>query len=145
MLSIRIFSLLFIFLSLVLIYYGLDIKNTFSYEPLGPRPFPLVTLILIALCNVLLLFFSEHTKIQWPSVRLIRSLALLLLNLFCYALAFETLGFLLASMIFIFFTALIFGTRLVSALIFAILCSLALFYLFDICLQITLPLGEIFS
>ena len=145
MLSIRICSLLFIFLSLVLIYYGLDIRSEFNYEPLGPRPFPLAILGLIALCNVLLLFFSEHTKIQWPSLKLLVKLGLLLLNFFGYAFVFEIFGFLLASAIFIFITSLIFGARFFYALIFAVLCSLALFYLFDVCLQITLPVGEIFA
>ncbi|WP_104721477.1 tripartite tricarboxylate transporter TctB family protein [Helicobacter mesocricetorum] len=145
MLSIRIFALLFIFLSLVLMHYGLGIKSEFSYEPLGPRPFPLATLALIALCNVLLLFFSEQTKIQWPSLKLLQSLAFLLLNFFCYAWAFEYLGFLFASAIFIFFVALIFGARVFPALVFAVLCSLALFCLFDTLMQITLPQGEIFA
>lgn len=145
MLSIRIFSLLFIFLSLVLFYYGLGIKSEFNYEPLGPTPFPLAILVLIALCNVLLLFFSEHTNIQWAGLRIMQKLGLLLLNFFGYAFVFEIFGFLLASAIFIFVTSLIFGARFFSALIFAVLCSLGLFYLFDICLQITLPLGEIFA
>jgi len=145
MLAIRIFSVLLLILSVFLFYYGLDIKSEFNYEPLGPRPFPLATLVLIAFCSVLLLFFSEKTKVQYPKFESAKSLVLLLLNLFCYALLFEYLGFILSSMVFIFFTALIFQARVFFALIFAVLSSIALFYLFDDLLQITLAKGVVFE
>lgn len=46
--SIRIVAGILLVISLIGIYIGWNIHSDFNYEPLGPRPFPVGTLILIA-------------------------------------------------------------------------------------------------
>ncbi|ARJ57270.1 tripartite tricarboxylate transporter TctB family protein [Campylobacter cuniculorum] len=145
MISIRIFSVILLALCSFLIYQGLGIKTEFSYEPLGPRPFPIIALILIALGAFSLFFFFEETEIKWPDLALAKKTAFLIVNLFAFAFLFEYLGFIFSSMIFIFLTSLIFKAKWLYALIFAILASVLLYYLFDDLMQITLPAGQIFE
>lgn len=145
MVSTRIFASLLIVLSLLGVYYGWGIVTQFSYEPLGPRPFPIGTLVLIALCAILLFFFAENTNVQWPSFKVFQRLIALIISLFIFAFLFEYLGFIPCSILLIFAMALIFRATLIKALIFAILSGLFLYYFFDTLLQITLPLGYIFD
>lgn len=145
MISIRVFSVFLVLLCSFLIYEGWGIKTEFAYEPLGPRPFPIITLVLIIFGAISLFFFFEKTEIKWPDLALAKKTILLIINLFVFASLFEYLGFILSSMIFIFLTSLIFKAKWFYALIFAVLASVLLYYLFDGLMQITLPVGQIFE
>ena len=83
MISIRIFSVILLALCSFLIYQGLGIKTEFSYEPLGPRPFPIIALILIALGAFSLFFFFEETEIKWPDLALAKKTAFLIAMVVC--------------------------------------------------------------
>lgn len=144
MISTRIFSLFLFILCLFLLYQGFNIKTEFSYEPLGPRAFPVGALILITLGSFLLFFFAEKTEVKWNKSALIK-IALLLLVFFLFAYLFEIIGFILSSIIFLFFAALIFSARIIPALVFAVLGAVFLFYAFDTLMQITLPQGAVFE
>ncbi len=144
MISIRIFSILLFALCSFLTYQSLGINTEFSYEPLGPRPFPLIALNLIALGAIFLFFFFEKTEIRWPDLALGKKTLFLVIILFIFAFLFEYLGFIFSSMIFIFVASLIFKAKWLYALIFSVIGSLLFYYLFDDLMQITLPLGQIF-
>ncbi len=145
MISIRVFSVVLLLLCSFLIYKGLGIRVEYSYEPLGPKPFPIIALALIALGAVSLFFFFEKTEVEWPNLALAKKIILLIASLFLFAFLFEYWGFVLSSMIFIFLSSLIFRAKWLYALIFAVLASVLLYYLFDDLMQITLPLGQVFE
>lgn len=143
MLSTRIFSIFLLLLSAFLIYYGWDINPKFVYEPLGPKPFPIVSLFLIMVCCILLLFFAEDTHVQWGDFQLWKKLIALIASLFIFAWVFEYLGFIVSSFLLMFVMALIFQAKLLHALIFSAIASVIFYYAFDELLQITLPWGEL--
>ncbi len=145
MISTKIFSVLLLILSLLGIYVGWGITTEFQYEPLGPRPFPVGALFLIAICSVLLFFFAEDTDVKWPNFAVAKRLIILAISFFGFYLLFEYIGFILSSGLFMLIIALLFGANFIKALIFSVLCSLILYYCFDSLLQITLPLGIIFE
>lgn len=145
MISTRIFSIFLFILSAFLVYHGLDINPKFSYEPLGPKPFPIASLSLIMICCVLLLFFAEDTNVHWGDLGLWKKLIVLVASLFIFAEIFEYLGFIISSFLLMSVMSLLFGAKTVQGLIFAALSSVILFYVFDELLQITLPWGEIFE
>ncbi|WP_297195570.1 tripartite tricarboxylate transporter TctB family protein [uncultured Campylobacter sp.] len=145
MLSTKIFSVLLLVLSLFGIYIGWGITTEFQYEPLGPRPFPIGALVLIALCSVLLFFFAEDTNVQWPKFAVAKRLIILAISFFAFYLLFEYIGFIISSGLFMLIIALLFGANFIKALIFSVLCSTILYYCFDALLQITLPVGFIFE
>ena len=145
MISTKIFSVLLLVLSLLGIYVGWGITTEFQYEPLGPRPFPVGALVLIAFCSVLLYFFAEDTDVEWPKFKVVLRLVILAISFFAFFLLFEYLGFMLSSGLFMLIVALLFGASFIKALIFSALCSVVLYYCFDTLLQITLPVGFIFE
>ena len=143
MLSTKIFSIFLFLLSLAGIFIGFGITTEFQYEPLGPRPFPVGVLSLIALCSILLFFFAEDTDVKWPKFEVFLRLFILALSFFAFFLLFEYIGFMLSSGLFILVVALLFDAKFIKALIFSVLCSVTLYYCFDTLLQITLPIGFI--
>ncbi|KGI57260.1 tripartite tricarboxylate transporter TctB family protein [Campylobacter sp. MIT 97-5078] len=145
MLSSRIFSGILFVLAIIGIYIGWGIHSDFNYEPLGPRPFPIATLALIAFCSILLLFFAEDTKVEWGNLALWKKLIILAIALLLYALCFEFLGFIICTACLMFIMALLFNANVLKALIFSIVSSFILYYFFDNLLQITLPFGFIFD
>ncbi|EHV4789416.1 hypothetical protein I9Q68_08755 [Campylobacter coli] len=62
--SIRIVAGILLVISLIGIYIGWNIHSDFNYEPLGPRPFPVGTLILIALCSIFLVFSLKILRLN---------------------------------------------------------------------------------
>ncbi|CBG40342.1 tripartite tricarboxylate transporter TctB family protein [Helicobacter mustelae] len=144
MTSIRIFSLFLFALCLFLLYQGFGIETKITYEPLGPRAFPIGALFLILLVLLLLFFFAQKTEVKWKQQSLIK-IALFLLVFFLYCFLFEILGFVLSSILFLFLSALIFGARWGRALIFAVICASVSFVLFDAFMQISLPRGIFFE
>ncbi|EDO7843441.1 tripartite tricarboxylate transporter TctB family protein [Campylobacter coli] len=143
--SIRIVAGILLVISLIGIYIGWNIHSDFNYEPLGPRPFPVGTLILIALCFIFLVFFSEDTKVKWGDFILWKKLIVLTLAFLIYALFFKFLGFIICTIFLIFTITLLFGATLIKAIVFSISSSIILYYLFNTLLQITLPFGFIFD
>ncbi|MDO4673652.1 tripartite tricarboxylate transporter TctB family protein [Campylobacter sp.] len=145
MLSLRIFSIFLFALGAFLLYIAWQITTEYSYEPLGPRPFPLVSLFLWMLCCILLLFFAGKSQIHWGDLRLWKKFVILSLSLFAFAFLFEILGFVLSASLLVFVLSLLFGARMPQALIFALFCGWGFYYFFENLLQITLPLGLIFD
>lgn len=144
MLSTRIFAGILFVISLIGIYIGWGIHSEFNYEPVGPRPFPVGTLILIAVCSILLFFFAEDTEVEWGNFKFWKKFIVLTLSLLAYALLFEFLGFMICTAFLMFIMALLCNASFIKALIFSIPSSIILYYLFDTLLQITLPLGSVF-
>lgn len=144
-LSTRIFAVVLFVICGVGIYLCKDLTPPISYEPLGPRPFPLGALALIAFCCVLLFFFGDKTKVHWGDLTLWRKNILLILSFFVYFMLFERVGFSVSTAIFAFFVALIFGGKVKFALPFAIILGGVLYYVFDRWFEVTLPLGYIFN
>ncbi|MBP6122661.1 MULTISPECIES: tripartite tricarboxylate transporter TctB family protein [Providencia] len=140
----RIFATVWLILCGIGIYIGWGIQSEFSYEPLGPRPFPIAILSLMALCSLALLF-GKQEAIEWPKPYVLRRLVLLILSLVIYAWAFEWLGFPLATTLLTISVALLFGATRVAAFISGPILGITLFYAFDKLLDVTLPIGSLFN
>lgn len=117
----RIFAGIWITLCIAGLFIGWQIQSEYSYEPLGPRPFPMVIIGLMLLCAVRLL--------------------VLVITLGLYAWSFEWLGFPLATTLLTASIGLLFGATIPAALLSGIVMGSILFYAFDHLLDVTLPLG----
>lgn len=137
----RVFAIVWLVLCLAGLLLAWQIQSEYNYEPLGPRPFPVAILSLMALCALLMLI-RRPDKADWPNVRTLRRLVAMSVMLLCYASAFEWLGFPLASALLTCGLALLFGARLIAALISGVMMSGALYYAFDRLLDVTLPVGQ---
>ncbi len=135
----RLFAALWLLLCAAGLYIGWDIRSEYRYEPLGPRPFPLAIIGLMALCA--LLMFYRPTTTQWPPARVLLRLLLLIVTLLLYAWGFEWLGFIYATALLTLSISLLFGAPLLPAGISAVVIPSVLFFAFDYLLEVTLPRG----
>lgn len=136
----RIFALVWLCLCGIGLFIGWGIHSEYSYEPLGPRPFPLGILVLMALCALLLLF-RKADNIQWPNTKTARRLVILIIALAIYAWSFEWLGFPVATALLTITIGLLFHATPLAAIISGVIMGGSLFFLFDYLLDVTLPLG----
>ncbi|MDC9622832.1 tripartite tricarboxylate transporter TctB family protein [Xenorhabdus sp. XENO-7] len=137
----RIFAVVWLVLCGIGLTIGWGIHSEYSYEPLGPQPFPIAIISLMALCSLLLLFKKPELT-QWPTAQVLRRLLLLITSLVVYAWTFEWLGFPLATTLLTISVALLFNATLPVAVISGVFLGVSLFFAFDRLLDVTLPLGN---
>ncbi|MEK0361893.1 tripartite tricarboxylate transporter TctB family protein [Pseudomonas sp. CBC3] len=113
----------------------------FAYDPVGPRAYPLLLLFLMG-CGALWLLCKPHAEptppFDWMMARRALFCVLVLLG---YALLFETLGFVITTALATFALGLLFNGRLWPCLISGVLMGVLLYGLFDLLLDVPLPLG----
>lgn len=136
----RIFAGFWLLLCIGGLFIGWGIQSEYSYEPLGPRPFPLAILSLMALCAALLLL-NKPQVVEWPHSKVMQRLLVLVITLVLYAWGFEWLGFPLATTLLTFSIGLLFQASLLAAAVSGAVMGVALYYAFDRLLDVTLPLG----
>lgn len=139
----RLFSL---FLLLAALLYGvaaLGIEVPFAYDPLGPKPVPVVLAGLLAVLAVLLLL---RPLAAGRTARPAKSpIPYLLAMILFYQLTWTLLGFLLATTISVYMLSRLFNCSWMQGLMTALLVSVACYGLFNFILEIPLPLGALFS
>jgi putative tricarboxylic transport membrane protein len=136
----RIFAGIWLLLCIGGLFVGWGIQSEYSYEPLGPRPFPLAILGLMALCSLLLLLRRPQV-VEWPHNKVLQRLLVMVITLVLYAWGFEWLGFPLATALLTFCIGLLFEATVIAALVSGAVMGVSLFYVFDRLLDVTLPLG----
>ena len=116
----------------------------FSYEPVGPRAYPLLCLALMAIGLAWLILRpapARHDDEQPLEGALLRKVVACIGLLLVYAGLFEPLGFILASALVGSFIALLYGGRPALSVLTCTLLSIGLYLLFDRTLDVPLPRG----
>ena len=113
---------------------------TISYEPVGPRAFPLLLAALMAVCGLWLLLrptlgSASFRAVPWAAT------ALSAAAIGLYALLFQMLGFALATALMAVPVGMAFGGSLRNCLIGGVGLGIGLFFLFDRVLDVILPTG----
>jgi len=118
---------------------------SFSYEPVGPRAYPLLMLGLMSLALIYMLFRPQPTKHTEDEPALDRptltKIGLCVLLLLVFAGTFESLGFILSSMLIGIPMARLYGGRWLPGAVIITLMSVGLYLLFDKAMDVPLPLG----
>ena len=138
--SARIFASIWLLLCLGGLVVAWQIHSEYSYEPVGPRPFPVGILALMLLCAVLLLL-RHPDLVEWPHKTVLQRLLIMVIALTLYAWGFEWLGFPLATALLTAVFGMLFGATLPAALVAGALMGVTFWYAFDSLLDVTLPLG----
>ena len=141
----RLFAGFLLAVCAVLGWMAWGLEAPFSYEPVGPRAYPLLLLGLLAAGALLLVIkpaqesgSNEEAPLSRVMVpKLLRCLALLL----ALAALFERLGFVLTSVAFAYGMSRLFGGRNLPSIVVALALGLGLYFLFDRILDVPLPLG----
>lgn len=140
----RAFSGLMALFSLFLVYLAIGYVAPIAYDPIGPRPYPILIFSLMAFLTLVIAFrparFTKVIDLGYNKI-VIRNLVLCVSALLIYSLIFEPLGFVVATTLMCFAVGLLFAGNPVKSLIFSVVISIALYVLFDMALDVILPLG----
>lgn len=117
-----------------------DYAAPISYEPVGPRAFPLLLALLMAAAG-LWLIVRPTLKDNWLRQVPLRALAFAIVAVFLYALLFQTLGFTLATVVMTVPVGMAFGGSWKQSLAGGVGLGLLLFLGFDKLLDVVLPTG----
>lgn len=113
----------------------------FSYEPVGPKAFPMLLAALLTLLS-LVLVVRPGSNGHWPDRAVALRLLLVLAVLLVYALLFDRLGFLGSTFLTVLVLARLFGAGWGKSLIAGAVMALASYGLFAWGMEISLPYGQ---
>ncbi|MGX9377959.1 tripartite tricarboxylate transporter TctB family protein [Pseudomonas sp. B21-051] len=120
-------------------------QAAFSYEPVGPRAFPLLMLGLMGLALLYMVFRPapiKHSEDEPPLDRqTLTKIGICVLLLLVFAGLFEPLGFILSSILIGIPMARLYGGRWLPSIVVTTLMAIGLYLLFDRLMDVPLPLG----
>ena len=120
-------------------------QAAFSYEPVGPRAFPLLMLALMGLGLTYRIFRPSPVVHSEDDPKLDREtltkIGLCIVLLLIFAGTFEPLGFILSSILVGIPLARLYGGRWLPSSVIISLVSVGLYLLFDKAMDVPLPLG----
>ena len=120
-------------------------QAAFSYEPVGPRAFPLLMLGLMGLALLYMVFRPapiKHSADEPPLDReTLIKIGLCVVLLLIFAGTFETLGFVLSAILVGIPMARLYGGRWLPSVAIISLMAIGLYLLFDRLMDVPLPLG----
>jgi putative tricarboxylic transport membrane protein len=116
----------------------------FAYEPVGPKAFPVLLAVLMAVCCILLII-NPANDIHWPELPVLRKGAALLAVLLAYGYFFEILGYPVASVFMVLVVSRLFGGGWLSSSLSAISIGVFGYLIFDRMLEVSLPLGRVWG
>jgi putative tricarboxylic transport membrane protein len=127
-------------LAAFLAWHGHTLEAAFSYEPIGPRAFPLAIAAIIALCG-LILTIKGGNRVEPNSNGANARIWLMIAILSGYAVTFQLLGFILSTALMTILVARLFGGTWTKAVIGGLGMGILFFVLFDRLLDVVLPVG----
>lgn len=120
--------------------YGYDLEPPFSYEPIGPKAFPLLIAVVMAICGLILTVKGGNqaeANTRSANFRILTMVAYIVL----YAFFFQVLGFVISTALMVVFVGKLFGATWFKAIIGGITMGFLFFLLFDKGLDVVLPQG----
>lgn len=138
----RVFSLVWLGVCALIAYQIWILSVPFAYEPVGPKAFPILLAVLMAVCCVAM-FLSPDPEVHWPEKALIGKGTILLLALLGFGYFFEDLGYPVASAAMAIIVSRLFGGSWLSTLLTALLIGVLGYVIFDRLLEVSLPLGQL--
>lgn len=136
----RVLGVFALLLAALLVWQGWGLAAPFSYEPVGPRAFPLLLAGVIALCGLWLLVRGRERAEPNPPGANARIAAIVAL-VAGYALVFVSLGFIVATALMAAFVGRLFGGRWHQCAIGGVGLGAGLYLLFDKIFDVVLPTG----
>ena len=141
----RIFASVLLLACISLALMAWPYQAAFSYEPVGPRAFPLLMLGLMGLALLYMLFRPTPIVHSDDDPQLDREtlnkIGLCVVLLLVFAGLFEPLGFILSSILIGIPMARLYGGRWVPSIVVTTLMAIGLYLLFDRVMEVPLPLG----
>lgn len=140
----RIFGVILVALAAVVAVLAQQIEVPLSYEPVGPKAWPIVLAVLLAATGVLLtLRATDGPQPVFPRGVLLNRVIAMIAIIGAYAVMFEPLGFALSTWLVTIALGRLFGGSWAKVTIAGALLGIGLYYGFDRVLDVTLPQGPL--
>jgi putative tricarboxylic transport membrane protein len=136
----RIFGGVLLLVSIAGIWIGWGYVPPVSYEPVGPRAFPLLILFLLGICAVVLML-EKKSDTRWAPAPVLKRIGLLFVIVLAYALLFDKLGFILATALMTIPVARFFGATWTQCAAGGAGLGVGMYFFFDRLLDVALPTG----
>ena len=136
----RVFGIFLLLVAVGGIYFGWGLTAPISYEPVGPRAFPLLVFALLAACS-LGLIISRRPVTTWAPPPVLRRVAAVFGVILGYAFLFDRLGFVLATILASIPLGMLFGGTWKQSVVSGAALGIGLFVFFDRLLDVALPTG----
>ncbi|NNA13414.1 tripartite tricarboxylate transporter TctB family protein [Pseudomonas lundensis] len=141
----RIFASVLLLVCVGLALMAWPYQAAFSYEPVGPRAFPLLMLGLMGLGLIYMIVRPTPVVHNEEDPQLDRDtllkIAVCVVLLLIFAGTFEPLGFILSSILIGIPMARLYGGRWMPSVVIISVMSVGLYLLFDKAMDVPLPLG----
>ncbi|MBA1274983.1 tripartite tricarboxylate transporter TctB family protein [Stutzerimonas azotifigens] len=138
---VRVFAALWLLACVGLGLIAWGFQAPFAYDPVGPRAYPLLLILLMACGSLWLLVKPKGEATPAFDWTMASRVALCIAALLAYALLFEPLGFVISTALAGFCIGLLFNGRLWACALSGVLLGVLLYALFDYALDVPLPLG----
>lgn len=140
----RIFSGLLLLVSLAMLVMAWGYTAPISYDPIGPRPYPMMILSFLAVLVAIIAFrpakFAEKIDLGLNKP-IIKNLVICTAAMTLYAVLFEMLGYIVATTLMAWVVGILFGGKVHKALIASVVMAVSSYYLFNGPLEVSLPSG----
>ncbi len=140
----RVFAVAWLAFCAAVAWLAWRIEAPFSYEPIGPRAFPLLLCAAMAASAAWILVKPDREP-DWPRGTARGKAIVLVVAFVAYAFAFEWLGFPLATALVTVAVGRLFGGGWIAIAVGGAGLGGGLWYFFDKLLDVTLPLGRVFA
>ncbi len=139
----RIFGLFLLGLGIFFVYGGMNLEVSFSYDPLGPKSFPIALGVLLSALSLFVIAKPEKAEFADASTNV--KTAIIVVLLVIYQAIFSLAGFLLSTALLVFCISKIFRATTLQALGSAIGVSVSVYLIFGVVLDVPLPIGTLFE
>ena len=140
----RIFSGFLLLVAIAMMVMAWGYTAPIAYDPIGPRPYPMILLILLAIGTAVVAFrpakFAEIIDLGL-SKPIIKNLVICTIALALYAVLFEILGYVVATLLMAWVVGILFGGHWLKSLIASAVMAIATYFLFNGPLEVSLPAG----
>lgn len=138
----RLFGGIGLALAAFFIWQATTIQTSFITDPVGPKTFPIIIGVLLAISSVVIMLRPD-AKPDWPAVGRMAEIALAVVVLLAYAYALPQAGFVVATAIASAFLSWRLGTAPVQAMIAGIGISVGIYVVFHLILGLSLAKGPL--
>ncbi|NLY65321.1 MAG: tripartite tricarboxylate transporter TctB family protein [Alcaligenaceae bacterium] len=136
----RVLGIAALLLAVFLTWFGYGLEAPFAYEPVGPKAFPLMLALVIALCGANLVYKGGNAVEPNPEGANSRIITMFL-YVVAYAFLFQWLGFIVSTTLMTVFVGRLFDGSWIKSIMGGVLMGILFFLLFDKGLDVVLPTG----
>jgi putative tricarboxylic transport membrane protein len=138
----RLLGALALLLAIAFIVGALEIQTGLMLDPLGPKTFPVIIGVLLAVSSIYLIV-KPDPRPDWPAAGRLLEIGFAIVVMIAYALLLDRLGFVVATAIAVFVLSWRLGSKPAPAVLTGIGVSVLIYVVFHLILGLSLARGPL--